>query len=509
MSEAGFLSALRDDPDDATSRLIAADWQEDHGDPFRAELLRIQVELDGWVPDREKREALQKRRQELLTFHAPRWLGLLHDTAHRWDFHHGLFQVTLKSSVLLGRRLKSITELYQQGWVGKLHLLIEQPRLSMARLARTPRLQGIVDLDLSGNQLTDADLETLLESFHLDSVRRLNLSNNALTNDAVSALHRAGMLRRLVALDLRNNLLGSAALELLLSEQTAPELRELEVQGNGFEAPLLIEVANWCRDRGMAVWQGTRPRRVINSLGMEFELIPAGTFRMGSPDQENDHRDHEGPLRTVRLTRPYYLSRYLTTQQQYEKIMGTNPSFFRTGPSTDLPVDSVSFEAIQNFLHRLGQQPAEIHARRAYRLPYEGEWEHACRSGTTTPFWWGEVGTAEDGNFDGTRPYNTRRITPYLQQTCRGGSYPANPFGLYDTHGNLWEWCLDYYEGSHYREGFTEDPIGPREGNRRVLRGGSWHSDAPWCRAAYRCSDGEGSIQNWYGFRVLLEVLAQ
>jgi len=508
MSEAGFLSALRDDPDDEPSRLIAADWLEDHADPARAELLRVQVELDRWVPELEPREALQKRRRELLTAHAPRWLGPLHSAARRWDYAAGLFRVSLRSSVLLGRRLKAAPDLFEQAWVGKLHLAIDAPRQAVPRLARTPRLEGVVDLDLSGNNLTDDDLAALLESPRLAAVRRLDLSNNALGLGTVLRLERSGFLRRLIALDLRNNHLSASAVGILLEEAETPALRDLDVQGNGLDPKTLLAVAAWCQARGSRPWQGPTPRRLVNALGMEFVRVPAGTFRMGSPDAEPDHRDHEGPLHTVRLTRPFYLGRFPTTQAQYRELTGRDPAYF-TQPAAiaaDLPVDSVTYEAALAFCQRLGQLPGEREQGRVYRLPTEAEWEHACRAGTTTAYWWGDVGTALDGNFDGTRPYNTRQVTAYLQRTTRVGAYAPNPFGLYDTHGNLWEWCQDHYDGNYYRQGVTTDPTGPAEGTRRVLRGGSWHSDAPWCRSAYRCSDGETSVQNWYGFRALLEA---
>jgi uncharacterized protein (TIGR02996 family) len=508
MSEAGLLSALREDPDDEASRLIAADWQEDHGDPARAELLRLQVELDRWVPELERREALQNRRAELLARHAPHWLGPLHTAAQRWDYAGGLFNVTLKAATLLGRRMKDAPELFERAWVGSLRLVLDTPKKTIPRLITSPRLTGLVALDLSGNNLTDADLGGWLESSRLAMVRRLNLSNNKLTTDTLVRLERSGCLRQLVALDLRNNLLPAGALEFLLRQAETPYLRELDVQGNGLEGRDLIAVAEWCQKRGARCWQGKVPQRRINALGMEFVRIPPGKFRMGSAETEGDHRDHEGPIHPVRLTRPFYLARFLTTKQQFYQITGDAPSYFGQPGllDHDLPVDSVSYAAALAFCERLAALPGEREQGHRYRLPTEAEWEYACRAGSTSPYWWGDIGSANEGNFDGTRPYNTRSLSPYLQRTTRVGSYPPNPFGLYDTHGNLWEWCADYYTSSYYRESPAEDPPGATEVGRRVLRGGSWHSDAPWCRSAYRCSDVESSSQNWYGFRVVLET---
>jgi uncharacterized protein (TIGR02996 family) len=508
MSEAGFLSALREDPEDEATRLIAADWQDEHGDPARAELLRLQVELDRWVPELERREALQKRRNELLAAHAARWLGPLQGIVQKWTYAGGLFCITLKASVLLGRRMKAAAAMFDKAWVGSVRLGVENSKKTMIRLSASPRLAGIVDLDLSGNSLTDADIAPLLESPRLASVRRLDLSNNQLGNSTVLVLQRERHLQRLVALHLRNNQLTSSALEPLLHQSETPGLRDLDVQGNGLEASDLIAVAKWCRERGARCWQGPRPRRLINALGMEFVRVPAGTFRMGSPESELDHRDHEGPVHVVRLTRPYYMARYLTTKLQHYKVTGDSPAYFNQPGALDhdLPVDSVNYDAAMNFCQRLAALPGEREQGRSYRLPTEAEWEHACRAGTATPFWWGDVGTANEGNFDGTRPYNTRAHSPYLQRTTRVGTYPPNPFGLFDTHGNLWEWCSDFYTSKYYRESPVEDPTGPSEVGRRVLRGGSWHSDAPWCRSAYRYGDSEASVQNWCGYRVLLEA---
>jgi formylglycine-generating enzyme required for sulfatase activity len=231
---------------------------------------------------------------------------------------------------------------------------------------------------------------------------------------------------------------------------------------------------------------------------------------MGSAENELDHRDNEGPEHLVTLTQSYYLAIYQVTQRQFEQVMGRNPSSFLQSslhPGRHHPVDTVSREDAQTFCDLLSEVPEERAAGRRYRLPTEAEWEHACRAGVSSwPTYFGRSLSSIQANFDGGRPYGRAREGPYLQRTTPVGSYAPNLFGLYDMHGNVWEWCQDDYHSRAYRTRGRVDPLVLEDGARGVLRGGSWHSDGPWCRSAYRCSDSVDSRYNWNGFRLVCEA---
>jgi formylglycine-generating enzyme required for sulfatase activity len=259
------------------------------------------------------------------------------------------------------------------------------------------------------------------------------------------------------------------------------------------------------------------PGRLVNSIGMELALVPAGSFRMGSPETEYaSERSANGPAgaderpqHLVAVTSPFYLGLYPVTQRQYTQVMGTNPAEFndnnRGGP--DHPVERVSWADAQRFCERLSSLPEEREAGRLYRLPTEAEWEYACRAGTGTPFWWGDSASSHQANFDGSFPYGAAPRGLYLGRTTRVGSYPVNAFGLYDVHGNVWEWCEDYYEPRYYDHSPSHDPLGPTKGNRKCARGGSWSNSAADCRSA--CRDywyGVDYARNNIGFRVAMTV---
>ena len=212
-----------------------------------------------------------------------------------------------------------------------------------------------------------------------------------------------------------------------------------------------------------------------NSVGIKFVLLPAGTFKMGSPPGEPGHRLNEAPQHEVTLTQPMYLSVYPVTQEQYHKVLGKNPARFHqeNGGSPNHPVENVSWEDALLFCQRLAALPAEQSSNLKYRLPTEAEWEYACRAGTTTAFSFGPALVASQANFAGV---HADRKTSSAQKTCPVGSFPANHFGLFDMHGNVWEWCADWYDGVTYAKSPPRDPQGPTEGTLRVVRGGH-HND--------------------------------
>jgi formylglycine-generating enzyme required for sulfatase activity/tRNA A-37 threonylcarbamoyl transferase component Bud32 len=225
--------------------------------------------------------------------------------------------------------------------------------------------------------------------------------------------------------------------------------------------------------------KGPRPGEVTTfALGsgvpVKFTWCPAGTFLMGSPSTEEGRCDNETQHR-VTLTRGYWLGIYQVTQAQWQAVMGSNPSRFK---GKTLPVQGVSWNDCQEFVKKLGEKTGK-----RFRLPTEAEWEHACRAGTTTPFHFGETISTDQVNYDGgdtsggSEGVSRGKTTPV-------GSFPANAWGLYDMHGNVWDWCHDWY-GAYLSEDIN-DPKSTDNGVARVLRGGSWYDSPRLCRSAYR-----------------------
>jgi formylglycine-generating enzyme len=259
-------------------------------------------------------------------------------------------------------------------------------------------------------------------------------------------------------------------------------------------------------------------KALTNSIGMKLVAIPAGKFVMGSPAAEAE-RDPEEVQHEVAITRPFYLGEKEVTQGQYNQIMKANPSFFQTkGGDPDLPVDQVQWKQAVEFCKKLSDLPEEKKAGRVYRLPTEAEWEYACRAGTTTPFSFGNALSSEQANFNGNYPYGGAAKGPYLHRTAKVGSYPANPWGLHDMHGNVWEWCADFYDPAYYKTSPTEDPKGPVKGvvstdfaNEfyRVVRGGCWLDEGRGCRSAYRFRLMPQEHYRWVGFRVACDVASK
>ncbi|QEL14718.1 SUMF1/EgtB/PvdO family nonheme iron enzyme [Limnoglobus roseus] len=237
---------------------------------------------------------------------------------------------------------------------------------------------------------------------------------------------------------------------------------------------------------------------VKNSLGMAFMYIPPGTFQMGAADEEAGRKAHETPLHPVRISHGFYLSLFPVTQGQYEKLKGKNPSFFHKekGGGGDLPVESVSWHEAEKFCQKLSQLADETLAERAYRLPTEAEWEYACRAGTTTPFWRGTTLIPEDAHFKTGGHGRPNAV----------GRTPPNPWGLHDMHGNVSEWCGDWYNEYYYFDSTGTDPHGPPRGEKKVVRGGSWADPATDCRSAARKAMAPNHPCNTIGFRVVLVV---
>jgi formylglycine-generating enzyme required for sulfatase activity len=275
---------------------------------------------------------------------------------------------------------------------------------------------------------------------------------------------------------------------------------------------LAVLLQEWDRPAGPAVdaSSASMPLRITNSIKMTLALIPAGTFRMGSPASEPERGDDEGPQHEITITRPFYLAIHPLTQRQFEAVMGSNPACFSMwkGGGPDHPVERISWFDATEFCRRLSESPGEKAAGRIYRLPTEAEWEYACRAGTPTPVSTGLALSSREANFNGNYPYGNTERGPFLERTTRVGSYPPNPFGLYDMHGNVWEWCADWYSRSAYRDSARFDPQGTATGNLRVVRGGSCCTIGRFCRSAHRFGVAPGNRDHDVGTRVAMVIEA-
>jgi formylglycine-generating enzyme required for sulfatase activity len=265
---------------------------------------------------------------------------------------------------------------------------------------------------------------------------------------------------------------------------------------------------------------------VTNSIGMKLALIPAGKFLMGSPATEVEREPGEAQ-HEVTITRPFYLGVYDVTQAEYDKVMGApraggkrnewnNGARFNaaTGGGPDYPMENVTWYQAVEFCKRLSALPEEQRAGRKYRLPTEAEWEYACRAGSTTAFYFGDSLSSTQANFNGQAPCNGAAPGPYVRKTTKVGSYKPNAFGLYDMHGNVWQWCADWYDKDYYQHSPKENPKGPEKGVLstgykdfyRVIRGGCWLDEGRACRAAHRFRAMPHDAYQLIGIRVAADA---
>jgi len=234
--------------------------------------------------------------------------------------------------------------------------------------------------------------------------------------------------------------------------------------------------------------KATQQTEWFNVLSLERVYIPGGTFQMGSTEYDGEKPPHQVTIK------PFYLGKYPVTQAQWQTLMGNNPSRFK---GENRPVENVNWKDAVEFC-----QLSALTAGETYRLPSEAEWEYACRAGTTTPFYFGETITSDLVNSDGNYPYGSDPKGTYREETTEVGQFPPNAFGLYDMHGNVWEWCADTYHDS-YQGAPIDGSVWEKGGENRVLRGGSWNSNADSCRAAERDWKDPNYGDDDVGFRVV------
>ena len=232
----------------------------------------------------------------------------------------------------------------------------------------------------------------------------------------------------------------------------------------------------------------------LNGIHQKFRWIPPGTFMMGSPENEKERSDSE-QQHEVTLTRGFWLAETTCTQALWTEVMGHNPSHIK---GEERPVENVSWADVQQFIQKLEARKTGLNAR----LPTEAEWEYACRVGTTTPFWFGENITTDQVNYNGNYPYAEAEKGQYREETVPVKELPANAWGLYQMHGNVYEWCADWY--GDYPSVPVTDPQGLEFGAYRVLRGGSWISYGRYVRSAYRAYGHPGFHDVLNGFRLAL-----
>lgn len=227
---------------------------------------------------------------------------------------------------------------------------------------------------------------------------------------------------------------------------------------------------------------------ITNSIGMELVLIPTGSFVMGGDWEAEQADENELPRHEVALSKPFYIGRFQVTQAQWQAIMGSNPSQF---VGRDLPVETVSHDDACRFIEELNRKEDT----QVYRLPTEAEWEYAARAGTQSTYCFGS---------------KIRELASYgwYQRNSGAETHPVgrlapNDWGLYDMHGNVHEWCADWFDRHYYANSPSVDPAGPAKGIARTLRGGDWGSGDWYCRCAIRSLSSPDRRSPRVGFRIV------
>jgi formylglycine-generating enzyme required for sulfatase activity len=242
--------------------------------------------------------------------------------------------------------------------------------------------------------------------------------------------------------------------------------------------------------------QTCRARQHTEDLGndvvLEMVAVPGGMFMMGSPERRGYEDEH--PLHKV-MVAPFFMGKYPVTQAQWQAVMGRLPPCRCRGAG--LPVDRVAWHDARQFCERLSERVGRV-----YRMPSEAEWEYACRAGTHTPFYFGETITTDLVNYVGEHTFLSEPKGVYRHKSTEVGSFPPNAFGLYDMHGNVWEWCADAWHDTYLGAPSDGKAWESRDVAQRVLRGGSWHEPPDNCRSAVRLKADPADKEDLFGFRV-------
>jgi formylglycine-generating enzyme required for sulfatase activity len=233
------------------------------------------------------------------------------------------------------------------------------------------------------------------------------------------------------------------------------------------------------------------PETITNSIGMELVLIPAGSFRMGGDKKLEQAEDHETPRHIVKISKTFYMGKYEVTQSQWSEIMNNNPSEFKEDIR---PVERVSWNDVQEFIQKLNNKEET----NKYRLPTEAEWEYAARADTKSTYCF-------------SSDIKTLSQYAWYRKNSEGKTHPIgqlkpNAWGLYDVHGNVHEWCQDWFDRNYYSQSPSNSPLGPSSGLAKVLRGGDWGSENWYCRCASRSLSSPDRRSNRLGFRLVRMV---
>jgi sulfatase modifying factor 1 len=269
-------------------------------------------------------------------------------------------------------------------------------------------------------------------------------------------------------------------------------LTQTPAQGQATNWQPLNNPFSWADDIGVDDY-GLWAKLNLNGVSFRLRWIPSGSFMMGSPKAELERRDNE-TQHTVTLTEGYWLADTVCTQSLWQAVMDNNPSDFK---GDELPVEQVSYKDCQIFIKKAS---ALLDGRLFLNLPTEAQWEYACRAGTTPAFSFGNSLSPDQANYDGNYPYPKDGKGEYRETTVEVTAFKPNSWGLFNMHGNVWEWCNDFYRNYSINE--ATNPIGPAGGNTSVLRGGGWSNDGRFLRSAYRLLIHPASRRRFLGFRL-------
>ena len=233
--------------------------------------------------------------------------------------------------------------------------------------------------------------------------------------------------------------------------------------------------------------------------GIELVKIPSGCFQMGSSAKEKGRGKDEGPVHEVCLDE-FWMARHELTVSQWSWVMENDCDDCSLPEAEGLyPKENISWQETQQFIDKLNK----LQKTNNFRLPTEAEWEYAARAGSKTIFSYGNLITPETVNYDGNYPYGKGKKGVYREHATMVGSFQANDFGLYDMHGNVWEYCGDWYAKDYYEQSPAKNPTGPESGKKKIVRGGSWDSDARNCRVAERTKFLPHKKRKAFGFRLV------